>query len=346
MVPSPMSVRLCFLVLASILVGSGSAGGLARYEFVETHMGSPFKILLYSTDPTAARRASRAAYDRIARLDAILSDYQPESELSRLSAKAGGPAVPVGPELFDVLKACQSYYKKTGGVLDPTIAPVGRLWRRAMRDRKLPDPQKLAEARERVGADKMILDEAARTVRLTTPGMKLDVGGIAKGIAAQQAIDVLRAEGIDRALVGGAGDIVVSGPPPGADGWTIGVATLTPNTTEPELYLSLHDAAVSTSGDAERYVVIDGRRYSHIINPVTGEAVVDRASVTVVAPDGTTADALETSAYLLGPEKGLKLIDDIPGAAAIYTRKAPEGVVRFESKRFKDVPRARPKPGP
>ncbi|APW62817.1 FAD:protein FMN transferase [Paludisphaera borealis] len=343
MVPSPMSGRLSVLVLALVLVGSGSAGELERFEFIETHMGSSFKILLYSTDPATARRASRAAFDRIARLDAILSDYQVDSELSRLGVKAGGPAVAVGPELFDVLEKCKFYYEKTGGVLDPTIAPVGRLWRRAIRERKLPDPQKLAEARELVGADKMILDPVAKTVRLTKPGMKLDVGGIAKGIASQQAIDVLRAEGIDRALVGGAGDIVFSGPPPGADGWTIGVATLTPNTTEPEIYLALHDGAISTSGDAERYVVIDGRRYSHIINPVTGQAVEDRASVTVFALDGTTADALETSVYLLGPEKGLKLIDDTPGAAAIFTRETPEGVVRYESKRFKDLPRARPK---
>jgi thiamine biosynthesis lipoprotein len=174
--------------------------------------------------------------------------------------------------------------------------------------------------------------------------MKLDVGGIAKGIASQQAVDVLRAQGIARALVGGAGDIVVSGPPPGSDGWTIGVATLTPNKTEPEIYLSLHDGAISTSGDAERFVVIDGRRYSHIINPVTGQAVEDRASVTVFAPDGATADALETSAYILGPEKGLKLVDDTPGAAAIYTRETPSGIARYESKRFKDLPRARPKP--
>ncbi|KAJ3058272.1 hypothetical protein HK102_010591, partial [Quaeritorhiza haematococci] len=228
------------------------------------------------------------------------------------------------------------WYDKTGGWLDPTIAPVGRLWRRARRDRKLPDPEKLEEALALVGMDKLVLDPKARTVRLTRPGMKLDVGGTAKGYAAQAAIDVLRARGVDRALVAGAGDIVVSGPPPDAEGWTIGGATLEPSKAEPEIYLSLKDAAVSTSGDAERFVVIDGRRYSHIINPRTGRAIEDRASVTVVAPDGEAADVLETAAYMLGPEKGLELIDSIPGAAGVFTRETPEGIRRYESSRFKD----------
>jgi len=243
-----------------------------------------------------------------------------------------------------VLERSKYYYEKSDGAFDPTIAPVGRLWRRAMRERKLPDPVKLAEARALVGADKMILDPAARTVRLTKPGMRLDVGGIAKGYAAQAAIDVLQAHGATRALVAGAGDIVVGDPPPDADGWTIGVASLYPSTVEPKIYLSLSNQAVSTAGDAERFVIIDGRRYSHIINPMTGMAVEDRASVTVVAPDGASADALETAVYLLGPEKGFQLVDETPGAAAIFTRETPRGIKIFESSRFKDVPRAEVKP--
>lgn len=342
MIPSPMSGRLCALVVFWTLVGTGSAEELARFEFVEAHMGSPFKVLLYSTDEPTARRASRAAFDRIAALDSVLSDYDAESEISRLSQAAGGDPVAVGADLFDVLEKAKYFYEKSGGALDPTIAPVGRLWRRAMRERRLPDPEKLAEARALVGADKMILDPAARTVHLTKPGMKLDVGGIAKGYAAQAAIDVLRAHGATRALVAGAGDIVVGDPPPDADGWTIGVASLYPSTVAPKIYLSLRNQAVSTAGDAERFVIIDGRRYSHIINPVTGMAVEDRASVTVIAPDGASADALETAVYLLGPEKGLKLIDETPGAAAIFTRETPEGIKTFESARFKDVPRAEP----
>ena len=329
--------------LAGAASNPDSAGKLSRFEFVETHMGSSFKVLFYSTDATTARRASRLAFDRIAALDATLSDYQPESELSRLSLTAGGPAVAVSADLFDILERSKQFHARTEGVFDVTIAPVGRLWRRARRDRKLPDPQKLAEARALVGSDKLLLDSRKRTVQLTRPGMRLDVGGIAKGYASQAAIDVLRSQGITRALVGGAGDIVVADPPPDVAGWTIAIAGLNPSEAGPATYILLKNAAISTSGDAERFVIIDGHRYSHIINPVTGMGVEDRASVTVVAPDGGTADALETSVYLLGPERGLKLIEAMPGTAALYVRSTPDGIRTFESSRFKELPRTKPK---
>jgi thiamine biosynthesis lipoprotein len=318
-------------------------GKFSRFEFNETHMGSSYKIVLYSTDEAIARRASRKAYDRIAALDRTLSDYQPDSELSRLDSTAGGPPVPVSHDLFEILEKSKHYHDRTGGVFDVTIAPLGRLWRRARRERKLPDPDKIAEARRLVGSDKILLDREHRTVQLLVPGMRLDVGGIAKGYAAQAALEVLHAEGITRALVAAAGDIVVGDPPPDATGWTIAVASLEPSKSPPLMYLSLANRAISTSGDAERFVVIDGRRFSHIVKPITGLGVEDRASVTVVAADGTTADALETSVYLLGPEKGLKLIEETPGAAAIYTRSTPEGIRTFVSSRFESIPRIQPR---
>jgi FAD:protein FMN transferase len=310
---------------------------LVRFEFEETHMASPFNIVLYSTDAVSARRASRAAYDRIAALNSVLSDYDPESELSRLSRSAGGEPVIVSGDLFGVLEQSRRMYERSGGAFDVTIAPVGRLWRRARRDRKLPDPARLAEARRLVGSDKMVLDAKARTVRLEMAGMKLDVGGIAKGFAAQEAINVLKAQGIPRALVGGAGDIVVADPPPDRAGWKIAIAPLEPGKGPAPRSLLLANAAVSTAGDSERFVIIDGHRYSHIINPATGLGVEDRASVTVVAPDGGVADALETTVYILGPERGLKLVDETPGAAAIFVRSTPEGLKTWESSRFKQI---------
>ncbi len=322
----------------------GAAGRLSRFEFEETHMASPFHIVLYSTDDASARHASRAAYDRIAMLNAILSDYDPESELSRLAGTAGGGPVLVSADLFEVLRRSKEIYERSGGAFDVTIAPVGRLWRRARRDHKLPDPARLAEARPLVGSDKMLLDPKARTVELKKKGMKLDVGGIAKGYAAQAALDVLKKAGITRALVGGAGDIVVGDPPPDGTGWKVAIAPLEPGKGGPTRVLLLANAAVSTAGDAERFVVIDGHRYSHIINPSTGVGVEDRASVTVVAPDGATADALETTVYVMGPERGLKLVDQTPGAAAIFVRLTPEGIKTFESSRFKQVPTVLPDP--
>jgi thiamine biosynthesis lipoprotein len=179
------------------------------------------------------------------------------------------------------------------------------------------------------------LDPAAKTVRLAKPGMKLDLGAIAKGYAADEAVKVLKRDGIRSALVAGAGDIVVSGPPPDAEGWKIGVAPLENPGAKPERFLLLHDAAVSTSGDSERFVEIDGRRYSHIVDPKTGLGVVDRCSVTVVARDGATADALDTTVYVLGPERGLPLVEATDGAAALIVRVVDGTRKTFESKRFR-----------
>ncbi len=232
--------------------------------------------------------------------------------------------------------------ERTGGAFDVTIGPVVRLWRRARRDRKMPAPDLLAEAKGRVGYRMVRLDRDARTVQLMKPGMKLDLGAIAKGYASDAAIRVLKRHGIDRALVAGAGDIVASGPPPGAVGWTVGIAPVESPDRTPRRYVALRDAAISTSGDAERFVEIDGKRYSHIVDPRTGLGVVDRASVTVVAPDGATADALDTSVYLLGPDRGFELVDSIAGAAALFVRSTPEGERAFESRRFPDVPAALP----
>ncbi len=161
-----------------------------------------------------------AAFDRIKALDATLTDYDPDSELMRLCDRAGGPPVAVGPDLFAVLARAKELYDRSGGAFDPSIAPVVRLWRRARRERKLPDPALLAQARALVGGRRDPARPGRRTVELARPGMKLDLGGIAKGYASGEAIAVLRREGIASALVAGSGDIVVSDPPPGRAGWT------------------------------------------------------------------------------------------------------------------------------
>jgi thiamine biosynthesis lipoprotein len=339
---SAINSAVWLAALLQISAGQGPSrdakAGLRRFEFQETHMASPFNIILYSADESTASHASRQAYERIAKLNAILSDYEPDSELSRLCQTAGGPAVKVSSDLFKVLTLSKEIWERSGGAFDVTIAPVGRLWRRARRDHKLPDRDRLEQARLLVGSDKMVLDPTARTVRLLKSGMKLDAGGIAKGYAAQAALDVLKTAGIKQALVAAAGDIVVGAPPPGERGWKVAIAPLEHSQTEPLRTLVLSNVAVSTAGDTERFVIIDGHRYSHIVNPATGWAIEDRATVTVVAADGATADALETTVYVMGPERGLKLVDETPGASAIFFRLTKGGIKSFESSRFKQVP--------
>jgi thiamine biosynthesis lipoprotein len=253
----------------------------------------------------------------------------------RLCDKAGGPPVPVSQDLFDILERSLQMYERSGGAFDVTIGPVVRLWRRARRERKLPDLELLAKARALVGSDKMRLDAKGRTVQLLKPGMKLDLGAIAKGYASQEAVKVLKEQGVSRALVAGSGDIVVGDPPPGQDGWTIGIAPLDAPDAPPSQFLRLRNAAVSTSGDASRFVEIDGQRYSHIIDPKTGLGMREHASVTAVAPDGATADALDTTVYILGPEKGLALVESL-GAAAYIVRAEGSKTQVIESKRIKD----------
>ncbi|MFO0908365.1 MAG: FAD:protein FMN transferase [Isosphaeraceae bacterium] len=316
---------------------------LRRFEAAETHMGSEFKLVLYCPDEATASRASRAAFDRIATLDSIFSDYQPESELMRLCDRAGGPPVRVSRDLFLILQRARTMFERSEGAFDVTVGPVVRLWRRARRDHRMPSPELLAKARSLVSMDFVSLDEHDQTVRLMKPGMKLDLGGIAKGYASDAAIATLREHGVSRALVAGAGDIVTSGPPPGRAGWTVGIAPLDDPTKAPSLYLSLRDAAASTSGDAERYVEIEGKRYSHIVDPKTGLGVISRSSVTVVARDGTSTDALATAVYCSGPERGLALVEKTPGAAAYILLASEAGRIVYESKRFTNLPRALPK---
>jgi FAD:protein FMN transferase len=306
-----------------------------RFEAVETHMGSPFKVIFYTSDDADASRAFRAAFARIAALDSALSDYNPESELMRLCDKAGGPPVKVSDDLFDILARSKTIAERSKGAFDPTIAPVVRLWRRARRDRKLPDPVLIKDALARVGSSKITLDPVAKTVRLE-PGVKLDLGGIAKGYAAFEAVKTLRGLGITRSLVSGAGDIAAGDPPPGETGWTVGIAPLDdPGKNPPERFLSLANACASTSGDAERYVEIDGVRYSHIVDPKTGMGLRGHSSVTVVAPDGATADALDTAVSVLGPEQGLKFVAGFPGAEMTMVWKTEAGVKRAESPGFR-----------
>jgi thiamine biosynthesis lipoprotein len=300
-------------------------------------MGTRFKIIVYARDEDAAKSAVKAAFQRIADLDGIMSDYRSTSELMRLCQKAGGDPVPVSDDLFRVLEQSQEIARLSDGAFDVTVGPVVRLWRQARRSHEMPDPKELARARELVGYKNVRLDAKSRTVQLLMPDMRLDLGGIGKGYAADAALTTLKELGITQALVAAGGDIAVSGPPPEADGWTIGIAPLLDPVAKPNRYLVLHDAAVSTSGDSEQYLEIHGKRYSHIVDPRTGIGLVDRMSVTVVAPHGIIADPMTKVVSVLGPERGLALIDAADDVAALVVRKTEKEIVTSESKRFKKL---------
>ncbi|MGD0089285.1 MAG: FAD:protein FMN transferase [Planctomycetota bacterium] len=340
---SAFIAALCLAVGRLLDAAEPAGAGLQRFQFAQPHMGTLYRIVLYAPDEETAKQASGQAFTRIAQLDACMSDYKPDSELMRLCEKAGGEAVPVSAELFYILKESVALSRASNGAFDVSIGPLVRLWRIARRNREMPPAEMLAAAKALVGYEKIILDEPARTVRLLQKGMQLDLGGIGKGYAGDEAIAVLKKQGIERALVVAGGEVVASGPPPGLAGWTVGLAPLEDSEQAPAIYLLLRDAAVSTHGDAEQHVDIAGVRYSHHIDPKTGLALTGHGSVSVVAPRGTITDGLGTAVTLLGPEAGLKLVDATPNAAALILKATEKGEQAFESQRWKDVPKTKAK---
>lgn len=303
---------------------AAEAARLTRFTRSQRQMGVEFRISVYAAEEEAANSAMDAAFARIARLNGILSDYDPTSELRRLcDASPPGTPVPVSDELWHVLAAAQRLAKATRGRFDVTVGPLVRLWRRARRQKELPSARLLAEARKAVGHQLLRLHEDGQRVELLRAGMRLDLGGIAKGYAADEAVRVLRERGLPRSLVDGSGDIVAGDPPPGTTGWTIAIAPLrlpasaarppaegeTGTPAEPAAAILLRHGAVATSGDAYQHVEIGGVRYSHIVDPATGLGLTTPSSVTVLAPTGMQADALASAVSVLGPEEGIRLIN-------------------------------------
>jgi thiamine biosynthesis lipoprotein len=330
MKPRVVTAVVLFFAVASPL----RAGDPKRFEFAEPHMGTQFQIILYAADEDPARKASRAAFDRIADLDASMSDYKDSSELMKLCAKSGGDPVPVSEELFFVLSKAIEVSEKSDGAFDVTVGPVVRLWRKSRRTHKLPDPDDLKKALVLVGYKNIKLDAEKRTVQLLKPGMLLDLGGIAKGYAGDEAQKVLKKHGITSALVAAGGDIVASAAPPGAEGWKIQIQPLDPAEKDRPKHLFLKDAAVSTSGEANQYVDIDGVRYSHIVDPKTGLGLTGERSVTVVAPNGVTSDSSTKVVMILGEEKGFKIVEAMPGVSSRYVRLTDKGATTQYSKGF------------
>jgi len=310
---------------------------LPRFEFSSPHMGTLFTISLYAQSKSNATAAAQAAFRRVAALDDMMSDYKADSELMRLCDQPCGKPVPVSPELFSVLERCQKVSALSGGAFDVTVGPFVRLWRFARKRGVLPTAQEIAKARAAVGWQKMRLDRHGCAVTLLAPNMRLDLGSIGKGYAADQALGILKASGIERALVAASGDIAIGKPPPGDGAWKIGIAQLGGRTNEVNCTVLLHDAGISTSGDSEQFIEINGVRYSHIVDPATGLGLTERIQATIIGPDATTTDSLDTTLSVLGVRRGLALADSLPGVAAVIQTRHNGQTQTFPSRRFKKI---------
>jgi thiamine biosynthesis lipoprotein len=308
---------------------------LARHEFQSVQMAIPFRIVLYARDGTQATNAANAAWERINHLNKVFSDYDPDSELSRLGATSPhAQRVPVSDDMFRVLERARGVSEASEGAFDITVGPLTQLWRRCRRQRELPDVAKLQPALAATGWQAVQIHAWPRpSVRLLRPGMRLDAGGIAKGFALDEATRVLRSHGIRSSLVSGAGDIVATAPPPGQDGWRVEVAALDVPGAPPPRRVLLRHASLCTSGDVFQHVELGGVRYSHIVDPRTGLGLTDHGLVTVIGPDGMTTDALSTAISVAGVGRAVSLARRF-GAEVLFLHQPADRIEWVESAGF------------
>lgn len=318
-----------------VCVQSTFSQPLQRYAYSQSHMGTVFTIVLYAADSTMAGQAAIEAFARVDSLNGRLSDYLSESELSRLSASAGsGRTVMVSADLYAVLQYSQKVSAETAGAFDVTVGPLTRLWRWARRRGELPPDDALQAARRNVGYQYMRLDSLRRGVRLLRGGMRLDLGGIAKGYAADEALSVLQAHGIARALVDAGGDIILGEPPPDRLGWAVQVSTRGVHEEPGRETRLFARCAVATSGAIFRYIEYDGVRHSHILDPRTGQSVQGERLVTVVAPTGMAADALASALSVMDPDDAVQFVDGRPRTAVRVLSRHDTALRLDESSRF------------
>jgi thiamine biosynthesis lipoprotein len=328
-------VLLLWLLAAGWAPAAGAADAAeSRHEFVEPHMGTLWSITCFTRDRGVAADAAATAFRRVADLERVLTDYDSESELLRLCRAEAGVPHPVSADLFEVLRASLDAARRTDGAFDVTVGPLVQVWRRARRQREFPDPARIAAARAVTGWTNVVLDPRRQTVMLRLPGMRLDVGGIAKGFAADAALAVLRHRGIRRALVAASGDLAIGDPPPGQKGWRVRVGDPAGRTNVLGHVLELRNVGVSTAGDTEQYVELGGVRYSHVVDPRTGLGLTNRIQVTVVARNATLSDGTDTAICVMGVERGLRMIESDRRLAALIVVPADPGPRVIRSSRF------------
>ena len=311
-----MVFAACGVCLAQAESPAAPAGELARYKHSDHVLGTFAEITALAKDRATARKAVEAAYEQIEQVNRLMSDYRPDSEISRLNALPAGGKMVVSPPTFAVLQKAMEVSKRSGGAFDVTCRPLVQLWKQAGQQKKLPDAQQLQQTLAKIGFDKIKLDPATRTVTVTVDGLQIDLGGIAKGYALDVAAQALLDHQAVCGLVDVGGDIRAVGACPAGRPWRIGVRH--PFTEGLFAKLAIERGAVATSGDQERFEVINGKRYSHIVDPRTGRPAEQTPSVTVIAPDGITADAWATAFSVLSVKEGQALADQLDGVEVLW----------------------------
>ena len=312
----------------SLVLLATSASTLVRADWMqrtEAIMGTRCYVELWADDPAKGNDAIDAVMAELRRIDDLMSHYKPESELSAINQHANERPVQVDKELFDLIKLSTHYSQITEGAFDITYASVGYLY--DYRRRIHPSEEQIKQALPAVNWRNMLLDEQQHTVRFEHPGMRIDLGGIGKGYAVDRGIDILKARGIDRALVTAGGDSRIIGDRNGRP-WLVAIRH-PDNPNKVVTRIPLSDSAMSTSGDYERYFDEDGVRYHHIIDPRTGHSASKVRSATILAPTATQTDGMSKTAFVLGAEKALEIINRMPEYDAVFV--LPDGKVLYSN---------------
>ena len=280
-------------------------------------MGTRVAVELWADDPGLAARAMEAVIAEMRRTDELMSTYKPESQLSRVNAEAHERPVEVDPEIVDIVAKSFEFSRLSDGAFDVTYASVGYLY--DYRAHARPTAEQVAAALPGVDYRQVQVDRDRNTIRFLRKGVRVDLGGIAKGRAVDRGIEILRALGIEHAMVNAGGDTRLLGDRRGKP-WIVGIRDPR-NEGSMVTRLPLEDEAISTSGDYERYFEEDGVRYHHILVPGTGQSAREVRSATVIGADATLTDALSTTVFVLGVERGMALVSRLPGVEAVVVDK-------------------------
>lgn len=300
-----------FVVLIFVAVTLSACSSKQYYSKSEFLMGTVIKITC--TD----QQAIDAAFKEIKRVESILSKFKPESEVSKLNKEG---TLKVGPDLLYVLKRAKELYRESDGAFDVTVAPLIDVWKTAIKNKNLPTNEEIEKAKNLVGFENVSIDEEKSIITFLKKGVTIDLGGIAKGYAVDQAIKKLREIGIKSCLIDAGGDVYCLGSKRG-EPWQIGIQHPRKKGELIDI-IRIKDRAVATSGDYEQMFVIDNKRYCHIINPKTGyPSESGIMAVTVIASYCINADALATSIFVLGEKKGMDLIHKQPNTEAFIYRE-------------------------
>jgi FAD:protein FMN transferase len=337
MMVSPLRALMALAILVLALPQAALAAWMDRTEAI---MGTRVYVQLWADDPVKGDEAIEAVMAEMRRIDDLMSHYKPESQLSQINQRANSEPVQVDKELFDLIKLSTYYSQITDGAFDITYASVGYLY--DYRKHIHPTEAQIQEALPAVNWRNMLLDEAHHTVRFEHPGMRIDLGGIGKGYAVDRGAAILKARGIEHAVVSAGGDSRLIGDHMGRP-WVIAIQH-PDNPQKVVTRIPVSDTAVSTSGDYERYFDENGVRYHHIIDPRTGHSASKVRSATILAPTATQTDGMSKTAFVLGAERALEIINRMPDFDAVFVN--PDGKVLYSNGLRPPKPRPDSPPAP